>query len=50
MKQNHELDKTLDATVLLETCKPALEHGQPVRAEIPIRNIHRSVGTRLGAR
>ncbi len=48
-KQNHELEKTLDASLLLDLCKPALEAAQPVRAEIPIRNIHRSVGTRLGS-
>ncbi len=46
--QNHELDKTLDAAVLLEACRPALESAQPIRAEFPIRNIHRSVGARLG--
>ncbi len=49
MQQNHELDKTLDASVLLEVCKPALQEGQPVRAKLNIQNIHRSVGTRLGS-
>jgi len=46
--QNHELDKTLDASVLLDACRPALESAQPVRAEFSIRNTHRSVGARLG--
>lgn len=49
VKQNHGLEKTLDATLLLDLCKPALEDAQPVSAVIPIRNIHRSVGTRLGS-
>jgi glutamate synthase domain-containing protein 3 len=31
--------------VLLEACKPALESGQPVNLEFPIRNINRTVGT-----
>jgi glutamate synthase (NADPH/NADH) large chain len=49
VKQNHGLEKTLDATVLLDLCKPALENGEIVRAALPIRNIHRSVGVRLGS-
>ena len=35
--------------VLLDLCKPALENGEPVHAELPIRNINRSVGVRLGS-
>ncbi|MBK9925286.1 MAG: glutamate synthase large subunit [Anaerolineales bacterium] len=49
VKQDHGLERTLDAKVLLDLCKPALEKGEPVRAEVPIRNIHRSVGVRLGS-
>ncbi len=49
VQQDHGLEKTLDFTVLLDVCKPALESGHPVRAEIPIRNIHRSAGARLGS-
>jgi len=48
-KQDHGLERTLDAKVLLGLCKPALEAGTPIQAEIPIRNIHRSVGTQLGS-
>ena len=28
--------------------QPALEHGEPVRIELPIRNVNRTVGTMLG--
>jgi glutamate synthase (NADPH) large chain len=47
--QDHGLENTLDYRVLLDLCKPALETGQPVSAELPIRNIHRVVGTMLGS-
>jgi glutamate synthase domain-containing protein 2/glutamate synthase domain-containing protein 1/glutamate synthase domain-containing protein 3 len=47
--QDHGLDKSLDVTTLLELCRPALEHGTPVRAELPIRNVHRVVGTITGS-
>jgi glutamate synthase (ferredoxin) len=40
---------SLDATRLLARCRPALEEGKPVRATIPIRNVHRTVGTILGS-
>jgi glutamate synthase (ferredoxin) len=36
-------------TVLLPLCQPALEHGQPVRATLPIKNVHRVVGTITGS-
>src|SRR5438094_9067017 len=39
----------LDNTTLLELCRPALEEGKPVRATLPIRNIHRVVGTITGS-
>jgi glutamate synthase (ferredoxin) len=47
--QDHELEKTLDLTTLLDLCKPALEDGKAVEAELPIRNINRAVGTILGS-
>jgi glutamate synthase (ferredoxin) len=34
---------------LLKICEPALVNGNAVKAELPIRNIHRSVGTSLGS-
>jgi len=47
--QNHGLEKTYDHKVLLELCQPAIECGQRVEADLPIRNIHRVVGTQVGS-
>jgi glutamate synthase (ferredoxin) len=47
--QDHGLDQALDNTTLLELCKPALEHGKPVRATLPIKNVNRVVGTITGS-
>ena len=47
--QDHELEKTLDLTVLLDLCRPAIEDGKPVEAELPIRNVNRTVGAILGS-
>ncbi|MCI0637539.1 MAG: glutamate synthase large subunit [Gemmataceae bacterium] len=47
--QEHGLEKSLDVTKLLDLCQPAIEHGQPVRATLPIRNIHRVVGAITGS-
>jgi glutamate synthase (ferredoxin) len=49
MPQDHGLDKSLDVTTLLELCQPALERGEQVVAELPIRNVHRVVGTITGS-
>jgi len=46
--QDHGLDQSLDVTTLLELCKPAIEHGEKVRAELPIKNVNRVVGTITG--
>ncbi|UBF24845.1 glutamate synthase large subunit [Kovacikia minuta CCNUW1] len=46
--QDHGLTKSLDMTVLLDLCKPAIENGEPVKATLPIKNINRVVGTILG--
>ncbi|MBI4624500.1 MAG: glutamate synthase subunit alpha, partial [Verrucomicrobia bacterium] len=45
IKQDHGLDRSLDVTTLLELCRPAIERGEKVVAELPIRNVHRVVGT-----
>ena len=45
--QDHGLDAALDRE-LIERCAPAIERGQPVRLELPIRNVNRTVGTMLG--
>ncbi len=46
--QDHGLDKSLDLTVILDLCKPAIERGEKVAAEMPIQNVHRVVGTITG--
>jgi glutamate synthase (ferredoxin) len=46
--QDHGLEKSLDLTVLLELCRPAIERGEKVAAEMPIQNVHRVVGTITG--
>ena len=45
--QDHGLDRALDNT-LIQLCEGALEDGQPVTLELPIRNVNRTVGTMLG--
>jgi glutamate synthase (ferredoxin) len=49
IEQDHGLDKCLDVTTLLELCRPAIERGEAVRAELPIRNVNRVVGTITGS-
>ena len=46
--QDHGLDSSLDITQLLKICQPAIEAGEKVSATLPIRNIHRVVGTIVG--
>ncbi len=45
--QDHGLDKALD-NELVRIAQPALERGEPVRAQLEIRNVNRTVGTILG--
>ncbi len=47
-KQDHGLEKALD-NKLLEIARPALERGERVEAQMPIRNINRTVGTILSS-
>jgi len=47
--QDHGLEKSLDMTMLLKLCKPAIERGEKVKAELPIININRVVGTITGS-
>ncbi len=47
--QDHGLEKSLDVTRLLDICKPAIERGEKVKAELPIININRVVGTIVGS-
>ena len=46
--QDHGLDKALD-NELIALATDALERAEPVRAQLPIRNVNRTVGTMLGA-
>jgi glutamate synthase domain-containing protein 2/glutamate synthase domain-containing protein 1/glutamate synthase domain-containing protein 3 len=46
--QDHGLERALDRE-LLRLCEPALERGEPVELELPIRNVNRTVGAMLGS-
>jgi glutamate synthase domain-containing protein 3 len=46
--QDHGLDRALD-NELIRRCEPALARRRPVELRLPIRNVHRTVGTMLGA-
>jgi glutamate synthase (NADPH/NADH) large chain len=46
--QDHGLDEALDQE-LIDACQPAIADGRPVELDVPIRNVHRTVGTLLGA-
>jgi len=47
--QDHGLEESLDVQRLLEICEPAIERGERVHADLPIRNVHRVVGTITGS-
>ncbi|MEU8171950.1 glutamate synthase large subunit [Microbispora hainanensis] len=47
VEQDHGLDKALDNT-LIQLAEGALNLGEPVTLELPIRNVNRTVGTMLG--
>ncbi len=47
--QDHGLDKALDNTILRKLCAPAIERKEKVLAALPIRNVHRVVGTIVGS-
>ncbi len=47
-EQDHGLDKALD-NELIRLAEPALERGQPVEIQMPIRNVNRTVCTMLSA-
>jgi len=44
--QDHELEQRLDVE-LIRRAKPALERGKAVHVALPIRNVHRTVGSTL---
>jgi len=45
--QDHGLDRALDNR-LIALAEPALERGERVHIELPVRNVNRTVGTMLG--
>ena len=47
-EQDHGLDQALDRT-LIQLAEGALEDAHPVRLELPVRNVNRTVGTLLGS-
>lgn len=46
-EQDHMLHTSLDMEKIIALAKPAIDNKHSVKAEIPIKNIHRSVGTML---
>ncbi|MFD4181580.1 glutamate synthase large subunit [Rhodococcus sp. NPDC058514] len=46
--QDHGLELALDRT-LIQLAEGALEDAHPVRLELPVRNVNRTVGTLLGS-
>jgi glutamate synthase (NADPH/NADH) large chain len=48
-KQNHPIAHVLDRK-LIELAKPALEHGKPVKLEVPIASHDRTTGAMLSGR
>jgi glutamate synthase (NADPH/NADH) large chain/glutamate synthase (ferredoxin) len=48
-KQDHGLADVLD-TRLIELCAPAIDRGEKVVLDLPIRNINRTAGTMLSSR
>ncbi len=49
VKQDHELEKTLDVNALVRLCEPAITDGKRVEASMAITNINRVVGTILSS-
>jgi glutamate synthase (NADPH/NADH) large chain len=47
--QDHGIDRSLDVQKLLEVCRPAIERGEKVEAELEVRNVNRVVGTITGS-
>src|SRR6185369_8078059 len=47
MEQDHGLNTALDV-MLIERAKPALDRREPVRIDVPVRNVHRTIGGMLG--
>ena len=48
-EQDHGLERSLDVSTILPLTREALEKKKPVDIILPIRNVHRTVGTILGS-
>ena len=48
--QDHGMDRSFDARVLLPICEPAIERGERVEAELEIGNVDRAAGATVGSR
>jgi glutamate synthase (NADPH/NADH) large chain/glutamate synthase (ferredoxin) len=48
-KQDHGLECILD-NKLIELCQPAIEKGEKVTLDLPIKNVNRTTGTMLSSR
>jgi glutamate synthase domain-containing protein 2/glutamate synthase domain-containing protein 1/glutamate synthase domain-containing protein 3 len=46
MSQDHGLESALDHQ-LIALCRESIDTGKPVERQVPIRNVHRTVGTML---
>ncbi|MCA1957316.1 MAG: glutamate synthase large subunit [Nitrospira sp.] len=47
--QDHGIANVLDRK-LIELCAPAIERGESIKLDLPIRNVNRAVGTMLSGR
>ncbi|OAT73175.1 glutamate synthase large subunit [Parageobacillus thermoglucosidasius] len=47
--QQHKIEQTLDYNKILPAVAPALERKEKVELHLPIRNVHRAVGTITGS-
>jgi glutamate synthase (ferredoxin) len=47
-KQDHGIEDSLDMTVLMAICEPAIKAGEKVSTTLPIKNINRVAGTIVG--
>ena len=47
--QQHNLQKSMDQKMLLDLCQPAIERGERVEIDLPIRNVNRVTGSQVGS-
>ncbi|MDX2019263.1 MAG: glutamate synthase large subunit [Deltaproteobacteria bacterium] len=49
MPQDHGLESEFDDTTLIPAVRKTLQTGEKVKVELEVRNINRTIGTRLGS-